>query len=127
MTTYIESRDQAVARVRDQLRRLVRASGKTQRAIEEENGFSHGYLSQVFGGNMTLTVRHVFGILLSLGESPAVFFAQLFPEEREAQHDLSEIRERMNRYDDAFRELEAKGLLTSFADDEEPTDPEPRD
>jgi len=127
MTTYIESRDQAVARVRDQLRRLVRASGKTQRAIEEENGFSHGYLSQVFGGNMTLTVRHVFGILLSLDESPAVFFARLFPDESEADFELSEIRERMSRYDSAFRELEAKGLLRSFAEDAESTDPEPRD
>ncbi len=117
MTSHAESRDLAVAEVRDELRRLVRASDRTQRAIEAENRFSHGYLSQVFGGNMSLTVRHVFGILLSLDESPAAFFARIFPEDGEAAEDLSEIRERMSRYDTAIRELEAKGLLTPTSED----------
>jgi transcriptional regulator with XRE-family HTH domain len=112
MTSYAESRDLAVATVRDELRRLVRASDKTQRAIEAENRFSHGYLSQVFSGNMSLTLRHVFGILFSLDESPAAFFARVFPEDRDDEEDLSEIRERMSRYDSALRQLQEKGLLT---------------
>jgi len=118
MTSGVEGRDLAVARVRDELRRLVRASGKTQRAIEAENRFSHGYLSQVFGGNMSLTVRHVFGILFSLDESPAAFFARIFPDDQEAAEDLSEIRQKLSRYDTAIRELEAKGLVSPVSDPE---------
>ncbi len=118
MASHADNRDQAIARTRDALRRLVRTSDKTQRAIEAENDFSPGYLSQVFGGNMSLTVRHVFGILLSLDESPAVFFSRLFPEDRETEEELSEIRERLSRYDTAIRELEAKGLVTPTSDAE---------
>lgn len=117
MTSHAESRDLAVAKIRDELRQLVRASDKTQRAIEAENHFSHGYLSQVFGGNMSLTVRHVVGILLSLDESPAAFFARIFPDAGGDAEYLSEIRERMSRYDSAMRELEAKGLVTPARED----------
>ncbi len=113
MTTDTARRDEAVNRVRRELRRLVRESDRTQRYIEERNGFTRGYLSQVLQGHMTLTVRHVLGILEALEMPPPTFFERLFghpePAEREVRWD--EIRERMARYDAALDELEEKGLL----------------
>ena len=106
-------RDAAVERLRQELRQQVRGSDMTQRAIEEENGFSHGYLSQVLQGHVTLTARHVFGILMALGIPPDAFFRRLFGDSG-GGHDgpISEIRERMARYDAALKQLEDKGVLT---------------
>ena len=117
MTAEQRRRDRAVDRLRQALRREVRTSDLTQRAIEEENGFTRGYLSQVLQGHVTLTVRHVFGILFALGISPEAFFQQLFTGPAQtAAGPLSEIRERMARYDAALEELEAKGVLAPSKD-----------
>ena len=105
-------RDEAVDRLRRELRRLVRESDETQRSIEIANGFTRGYLSQVLQGHVTLTARHVFGILFALGVRPGPFFSRFFGEPPPpAEISLSEIRERMSRYDAAIEELEEKGLL----------------
>jgi len=104
-------RDAAVERLRQELKRRVRASDQTQRAIEDANGFSHGYLSQVLQGHVTLTARHVFGILFALDIPPENFFWRLFRGSRRDEP-LSEIRERMDRYDAAIKQLEDKGVLT---------------
>ena len=129
----IEERDQAVTTLRAELHRLVRESPKTQRDIERENGYARGYLSQVLNDHMSLTARHVLGILRSLEIPPGRFFSRLFPGsedsvlagpgavesvfsryatgDREPDGMLSEIRERMAVYDSAIRELREKGLL----------------
>lgn len=108
-----EQRDAEVLRIREALRQRVRASAQTQRSIEQANGFKTGYLSQVLQGHITLTVRHLIGILSALDESPRSFFARLDPDgERPADAGLlSEIHERMARYDAALAELESKGLI----------------
>lgn len=114
----VEEREEAVDRVREELYRLVRQSPKTQRAIERENGFARGYLSQVLHGNMALTARHVLGILLALEIPPGLFFTRMFPEaDSEADEALDEIRERLARYDSALRQLEEKGLLAPEEED----------
>lgn len=105
-------RDETVDRLREELRRLVRESGSTQRSVEEANGFTRGYLSQVLQGHVTLTARHVFGILLALGVPPDTFFSQWFENRSGRRERLSEIRERMAVYDAALEQLERKGLLT---------------
>ncbi len=104
-----KQRDDMVNRLREELRRLIRENASTQRTLEEANGFTRGYLSQVLQGHVTLTARHVFGILLALEVPPAEFFQRFLGDHREP---LSEIRERMDRYDAAFKQLERKGLLT---------------
>ncbi len=118
MTTSMqEQRDGLVDRLREELRRMVRESGSTQRTVEEANGFTRGYLSQVLQGHVTLTARHVFGILLALGVSPDAFFLRLFEDGRQGRQErLSEIRERMAVYDAALEQLERKGLLTPEPD-----------
>ncbi len=103
-------RDEAVGRLLKELRRVIRESDTTQRAIEAKNGYTRGYLSQVLQGHVTLTARHVFGILLALDIPPAAFFSRLFGERPDPT--MSEIRERMARYDDALKQLEDKGLLS---------------
>lgn len=110
------SRDSAVEKLRQELKLQVRASDLTQRAIEDANGFSHGYLSQVLQGHVTLTARHVFGILIALGIPPEEFFWRLFRGARRVEEPMSEIRERMDRYDAAIKELRDKGVLTNDRD-----------
>ena len=109
-------RDGAVARLRKGLRLAVRTSGKTQRQIEKENAYGERYLSQVLNGHVTLTASHVLGILFSLDLEPGNFFAQLFADARDPAGEISEIRQRLTRYDSVIRELEAKGLVTPSED-----------
>lgn len=110
--TEQELRDDAVHRVLEALQQQVSNSHLTQRSIERLYGYTRGYLSQVLNGHVTLTVRHVFGILIALKISPATFFDQVFSESKASTGQLSEIRERMARYDAALQELEAKGVLS---------------
>ena len=113
MTTLQDRRDEMVDRLREELRRLVRESASTQRDLEQANGFTRGYLSQVLQGHVTLTARHVFGILLALDISPGAFFRRLYEDRAPGGRPrLSEIRERMAVYDAALEQLERKGLLT---------------
>ena len=110
-------RDQAVDRLRAELRNRIRESLLTQRAIEQENGFTRGYLSQVLQGHVTLTARHVFGILQALDLPIGPFFQGLFAGPAKAEKEsLSEIRERMARYDDALSQLERQGLIRTNGD-----------
>ncbi len=104
-----EERDQSVDQVREELARLLRDSPFTQRKLEELNGFRHGYLSQVLKGHITLTVRHLIGILKAVEVSPIEFFMSLSVENEGPN--LDEIQEKMARYDAAFKVLKDKGLL----------------
>ncbi len=120
-----QRRDGAVDRLREQLRQEIQASHLTQRAVEEANGFTRGYLSQVLKGHVTLTTRHLFGIVFALGISPESFFRRLFGyPSPSSEQPLSEIRERMVRYDAALRQLEEKGVLAPYPEIREKSDPE---
>ena len=106
----IQERDEVVDRIRRELRVLILESGLTQRRVEEANGFAHGYLSQVLNGTITLTVRHLYGVLLVLGVDVNEFFARVLPE---LPH-FDEIRQRMARYDAALEQLESQGLVKPY-------------
>ncbi len=140
----VKKREAGVDAVLKELRRLVRENDMTQRDIEKENGLARGYLSQVLNGHMSLTARHVLAILFSLEVPPGSFFARLFPDPegsvfgepissgytsglREPEWMLSEIRQRMARYDSVIEELEQKGLLRRDGEvsDRPPDDGEP--
>ncbi len=51
----------------------------TNRAVETKNGWSPGYLSRLFGGNVELRLDHVFAILDAIGVSAAEFFLLAYP------------------------------------------------
>jgi len=113
-TIFEQERDQDAERVRQELLALVRGSGTTQRRIEQLNGFKRGYVSQVLQGHITLSIRHILGILMAIEMSPLEFFGKLFgaPEEiTDPLPPLDEIRERMARYDAALLELQDRGLI----------------
>lgn len=100
-------RDEVVDRIRRELRVLILESELTQRRVEEVNGFAPGYLSQVLNGAITLTVRHLYGVLLAIGMGAGEFFARVLPE----RTGVDEIRERMARFDAALEQLESQGLV----------------
>lgn len=97
----IRERDQLVDRIRRELRALVRESGFTQRRVEEANGFTSGYLSQVLKGHITLTVRHLWGILMAIGAEPREFLSRV-----DGRNSAEELRERMDRYEALLDRLE---------------------
>ncbi|RMH15641.1 MAG: XRE family transcriptional regulator [Acidobacteria bacterium] len=111
-------RDAAVDGIRLALRRRVRASDLTQRHIERLNGWKPGYLSQVLRGHITLTVRHLVGILQALDVPLEAFVAELAPGWRPHDPEASELRQRLARYDAALDELRQKGLLDDGGWDE---------
>lgn len=102
--------EEDVVRVRTRLREIVRLSSVSQRQIEERLGWSRGYLSQVLQGHITLSIAHVLAILKTLDAEPAQFFHSLFGGASESSA-ISEIREKLARYDLAFAQLRAKGLI----------------
>lgn len=102
----VRDRDEVVERIRRELRILVRESGWTQRRVEETNGFTQGYLSQVLQGHIALTARHLFGILLAIGMAPEDFFDRVLH-----RTSTDELRERMARYEAALEQLELQGLI----------------
>jgi transcriptional regulator with XRE-family HTH domain len=110
MKTIAEDRESEADRLRAELHRRVRDSGLTQRVIESRNGFTGGYLSQVLKGNITLTIRHVLGILLAIDIPPLRFFSEVF-QDQEGHRMSSEIHQRLARYDLALEQLEEKGIL----------------
>lgn len=106
--------DEAVELVRRRLRDQVRLSPLSQRQIEDNLGWSRGYLSQVLQGHITLSVGHLMGILKALGRRPEDFFAELGNPpvySTVSLEAMDEIRQRMALYDQAFAQLRAKGLI----------------
>ena len=101
-----------VRRVREELQIMIRESGTTQREIETRNGFTPRYLSQVLNGRITLTVRHMAGILFALDVDPIDFFERLAGPRYPMGSPYFEIRERLARYDAALDELERRGLVS---------------
>lgn len=100
---------EASEKVLEALRRKVKLAPVSQRAIERSHGWSRGYLSQVLSGHICLSLHHVLAILDSLQLEVPSFFAKALGEE--SWTSANEIRERLDRYDAAFAELEARGLL----------------
>ena len=85
----VRERDEVADRIRRELSALVREHGWTQRRVEKANGYSKGYLSQVLKGHITLTVRHLYGILLAIGMSPEELFARVLEGRLVALHALA--------------------------------------
>ena len=84
-----DARDEVVARWKlatvqtlEEIRRLVRRSGLSQRKVEERAGFSKGYLSQLLARNLDLKMWHVLAILDALELNPGLFFLRVYPATR---------------------------------------------
>lgn len=66
-------------RILEEIRRLIRKSGLSQRKVEQLAGFSKGYLSQLLARNLELKYWHVIAILEVLEIYPARFFTLVYP------------------------------------------------
>ena len=110
---------EAADKVLEALRRTVKLAPVSQRAIERAHGWNRGYVSQVLSGHITLTVHHLLAILDSLKLDPPTFFSEALGND-ESWATVNEIRERMERYDAAFAELETPAIhVGDILDDRE--------
>lgn len=127
----------------EEMRRLVKAAGASQRQVEERAGFSKGYLSQLLAGKVDLKMWHVLAFLDAVGGDPRDYFHRAFPGARRrfpalerfrrtsrplsAETDeilgelygagvetLDELRDRLSRCEQAVSELAEKGLLDGW-------------
>lgn len=135
------SRANESRRLLEHLRLLVYLSPLRQRQIEERAAFSRGYLSQLLCGNIDLKFQHLIRILNATDTAPAIFFADLYPAAPAALRSslqrfrgrsepfdaslrvqllrmygmglesLADLSERLERCEDAFSELETRGVL----------------
>ena len=105
-----EDIDRQIGEAREELKRVLRETKTSQRAVEERCGWSRGYLSQVFQGRITLTLAHILAILGVSGRSTVAFFQHLTGEPQPLE--MNEIRNRLDQYDAAFDELRRRGLIS---------------
>ena len=76
----------------EEIRRMIKASGLSQRKVEQRAGFSRGYLSQILSRNLDLKVFHVLAVLDVLGCGPGEFFARAYPAKKKRRRALDEFR-----------------------------------
>lgn len=67
------------AQILDTLRLVLRLLEITNRHVESEMGWSHGYLSRIFAGNIELRVSHVLEMTAVIGLHPAELFDLVWP------------------------------------------------
>ena len=67
------------ARLCEVLKKAIAAMGLTQKEVEHRLGFSPGYLSRLFGGQIDLKVDHVAQIAGVLDVEPEEIFRLAFP------------------------------------------------
>jgi transcriptional regulator with XRE-family HTH domain len=134
-------RDDEIQVLVQELRRIIKRSDFSQRRVEDQAGFSRGYLSQLLSSNLDLKVWHVLAILEVFGISPAEFFERVYPNRknksavdqfvrssgpmmtdldhafgslyRASIDTFSELGFRLERCERALAELESRGVLAS--------------
>lgn len=77
MNADVPSQVQAVA---DYLRLCIQSERRTLRSIEDELGMGAGYLGQLLRGAVDLKLKHVLGILATMGIHPVAFFGAVYEE-----------------------------------------------
>ena len=71
--------DEQVTHLTEMLRTVIRLSDFTNRDIERKLGFSGGYLSRLFGGQVEIKISHILNVLEIIGMYPSEFFQIAFP------------------------------------------------
>jgi hypothetical protein len=75
--------DEQVARITRLLRQAIKVSDFNSRDVERRLGFSGGYLSRLFGGQIEIKINHILDVLDVIGLYPHEFFQMAFPERAE--------------------------------------------
>ena len=70
---------------------MIERSPLSQRRVEEQVGFSRGYLSQLLAQNLDLKVWHVLAVIDVFGGHPGEFFSKVYPVRRHELVDRSSV------------------------------------
>lgn len=81
-----KDRKEEVVPVLEAIRTMIRRSDLSQRMVEEQAGFSKGYLSQLLAHNLDLKMWHVLAILEVFDVQPVDFFEDIFPRPKRMTH-----------------------------------------
>ena len=118
------SADRECQRLRQGLRDFVSDTDVPYRVLEDRAGLAPGYLAQILGGNIAITMTHVLRILDAIGTSPSSFFRRLHAVPTAIEgvdlsldeglanvygfgiESLERLRERLERYEDALGGLD---------------------
>jgi hypothetical protein len=76
--------DEEVARLAGLLSAAVKFSGRTQREVERQLGWSAGSMSRLFSGGIELKAKHILDICGAIGFPPARFFRTAYPHLQES-------------------------------------------
>ena len=71
--------EEQVTRLTSVLRSAIRLSEYSNRDLERKLGFSGGYLSRLFGGQIDIKMSHILNVLDLIGLYPSEFFQMAFP------------------------------------------------
>lgn len=74
-----ELHERETARLAELLSLLIRVSGRSQRALEQELELGGAGLGEILGGTVGLRLGHVLMILGALGVDPGDFFRWAYP------------------------------------------------
>lgn len=107
----------------------------SQRSLEREYGWGHGYLSNVLSGRLDLKLKTLFQVLAAFELTPSEFFAEIeereqWEESRKKRKARGEVDERLvpeNEMDRLFELLARAGEVAKDLRQREPEDgPPPR-
>jgi transcriptional regulator with XRE-family HTH domain len=83
----------------DTLKTSLRLLEVTNREIENKMGWSHGYLSRIFAGNIELRMEHILEIIGILRLHPAEFFELAYPQLPDPPSEAAQrLRSLLRRY-----------------------------
>lgn len=74
--------DEEISRLTEVLATVVRLSGRTRQALEQQMGLSSGYLSKLLGGTVELRVRHILLLAEALDIDPVEVFLLAWSDRR---------------------------------------------
>jgi transcriptional regulator with XRE-family HTH domain len=84
--------EQQTRNLAQQLHRVMRIQGRSQRSVEQQLGLGSAVLSKMLNGTIRLQVSHVFMLLDVLGISPGQFFRFVYPQNEPEHPDLEKLR-----------------------------------
>ena len=98
--------------LREALRQAVERSDVDLKELSARTGRADGYFSHLFKGRITLTVEHVFTVLMAVGAKPTDFFASFYGIEPQRDAEDDELDKRV------LRIMERYGIQPRVRDDD---------
>lgn len=108
-------------KIRENIRRIIRSNGMTQRAVASKMNYSAVSFSQLMSGKIPLSEKHIRKISRAVGVDAAEFYKDVWPTKKtEISHKPTkdkELNEKMEKLADRLGRLdreEANDILESI-------------